>query len=274
MRIAKMTSQLATQLEEYGRKNDGGVAAACLAAVLSTTVADRLWTPFQFVVYNPAVAAIGLVVLYVVFCVVFTPLLLLSYVVTSYGSFASLVALVVVGARALARSISFPGSTLSIQREMSADFMRRLLGQLDSVAKQTATLTSTLMLVATGRIPRADFATIARKLDEVRQHVEGFPYVVAWLTGAAEELAQRPRDEVPPVAWVAWSPHTLSSRSPHRRCPPSPLFPGAVGRVGPAGGAPGGRGGPPARDRGSAPGRQGTVTPLLGPYQSPYLAPI
>ena len=160
---------IATYLEERERKKDG-LASALINAMLNTTMADRLWTPFQALAYNPAMAAVGLLVVYLVFCIVFTPLLLLSYLITWKGSCLFLLGLIFVGARSLARSIAFPGSTMSVQREMSADFMRRNLANLENVAKATATVSSTLMLVASGRIPRTDLSSVGRKLDELKHN--------------------------------------------------------------------------------------------------------
>ena len=170
MRFGMLYSyNIATYLEERERKKDG-LASALINAMLNTTMADRLWTPFQALAYNPAMAGVGLLVVYLVFCIIFTPLLLLSYLITWKGSCLFLLGLIFVGARSLARSIAFPGSTMSVQREMSADFMRRNLANLENVAKASANVSSTLMLVASGRIPRTDLSNVARKLDELKHN--------------------------------------------------------------------------------------------------------
>lgn len=112
-------SGLATTLEEMARKNEG-VLSGCLNLLLNSTLADRLWSPWITIAFSPAVAAAGLLAVYLVFLVLFLPLFLLSYILTSVGSFLFLLLLILVAARSLARSLAFAGSTLSVQREMSA----------------------------------------------------------------------------------------------------------------------------------------------------------
>ena len=112
-------SGLATTLEEMARKNEG-VLSGCLNVLLNSTLADRLWSPWITIAFSPAVAGAGLLAVYLVFLVLFLPLFLLSYILTSFGSFLFLLFLIVLGARSLARSLAFAGSTLSVQREMSA----------------------------------------------------------------------------------------------------------------------------------------------------------
>lgn len=72
---------------------------------------------------------------------------------------------------------------------MFVDFMKRLSLQVESVAKTTASLSSTLMLVATGRMGRVDAASISRKIEEVKQLNEVFPFISKWIDGAVKELS-------------------------------------------------------------------------------------
>ena len=112
-------SGLATTLEEMARKNEG-MFSSCLNLFLHSTLADRLWSPWITIAFSPAVAAAGILALYILFFILFFPLFLLSFVLTSLGSLAFLLTLILIAARSLARSLAFAGSTLSVQREMSA----------------------------------------------------------------------------------------------------------------------------------------------------------
>ena len=117
MRI--LGSGLAISLEEMARKNDGMISG-CLNILLHSTLADRLWPPWITIAFAPAAAAAGILAIYTVFLVLFLPLFLLSFLLTSYGSVVFLLFLLLVVARSLARSLAFAGSTMSVQREMSA----------------------------------------------------------------------------------------------------------------------------------------------------------
>ena len=119
-------SGLATSLEEMARKNDGMISG-CLNILLHSTLADRLWSPWITIAFAPAAAAAGLLAFYTVFLVLFLPMYLLSFLLTSYGSVAFFLFLVLVVARSLARSLAFAGSTMSVQREMSAGTCSNLL---------------------------------------------------------------------------------------------------------------------------------------------------
>jgi hypothetical protein len=121
-------SGLATTLEEMARKNEGA-CSSCLNLFLHSTLADRLWSPWITIAFSPAVAAAGILALYLLFFVLFFPLFLLSFVLTSLGSFVFLLTLILIGARSLARSLAFAGSTLSVQREMSAGWSLKLFIQ-------------------------------------------------------------------------------------------------------------------------------------------------
>jgi hypothetical protein len=112
-------SGLATTLEEMARKNEG-IISGCLNVLLNSTLADRLWSPWITIAFSPAVAAGGILALYLIFLVLFLPLFFLSYLLRPIGSFLFLLFLILVIARSLARSLAFAGSTLSVQREMSA----------------------------------------------------------------------------------------------------------------------------------------------------------
>ena len=112
-------SGLAITLEEMARKNIG-MLSGCLNILLHQTLADRLWSPWITIAYSPAVAAGGVIAIYLIFLILFLPLFLLSFLLTSLGSFLFLLFLILVLARSLARSLAFAGSTLSVQREMSA----------------------------------------------------------------------------------------------------------------------------------------------------------
>lgn len=112
-------SGLATTLEEIARKNTGMISS-CLNILLHSTLADRLWSPWITIVFSPAAAAAGILALYLVFLILFLPMYILSFLLTSYGSVLFLFFLVLLLARSLARSLAFAGSTMSVQREMSA----------------------------------------------------------------------------------------------------------------------------------------------------------
>ena len=78
---------------------------------------------------------------------------------------------------------------ISYIENIFTDFMKRLSLQVENVAKTTASLSSTLMLVASGRMGRVDAASISRKIEEVKQLNEVLPFISKWIDGAVKELS-------------------------------------------------------------------------------------
>jgi predicted short-subunit dehydrogenase-like oxidoreductase (DUF2520 family) len=84
---------------------------------------------------------------------------------------------------------------------MSPDFMKRLSLQVENIAKTTASLTSTLMLIASGRMARVEVSSISRKIDEVKHLTEILPVISKWIEGSIKELSMKTslgKDQVKP----------------------------------------------------------------------------
>jgi predicted short-subunit dehydrogenase-like oxidoreductase (DUF2520 family) len=81
------------------------------------------------------------------------------------------------------------------------DFMKRLSLQVENIAKTTASLTSTLMLIASGRMARVEVSSISRKIDEVKHLTEILPVISKWIEGSIKELSMKTslgKDQVRP----------------------------------------------------------------------------
>lgn len=179
----------ATFLEEMSRKET--MLGKCVDIMLTRTLADRLWSPFRSIAFSPVIALIVSISLYIVFCIVYIPLFLLSFLLTTYGSCLFVIFIIVLCARSLARTIAFPGSTMSLQRELSADFMRRLSIQLENFATDSANYTATLMLIISGRIPSVENSTMIDRLREIQVMAEILPRIAFWLERSQGLLANK-----------------------------------------------------------------------------------
>ena len=78
-----------------------------------------------------------------------------------------LLALIVLGLQSLGRSIAFPGSTANVQREMSADYFRKLLNKLDNLSQLTATFCGAFIAHAGGNLRSSEMGIFQQKASEM-----------------------------------------------------------------------------------------------------------
>ena len=171
-------------LEETSRKDEGYVGK-CLNFILYKTLADRLWTPFKAICFNPTIALGVIIVLYLVFCLIFIPLLMLSYLITGYGSFLVLCVVINILVQMLARTMAFPGCNISVHKQIAADFINRILVYLTKLAKLTGDFAATLMLAESGRISASELRTADRKLAEIGRVASSLPKLQETLKAAS-----------------------------------------------------------------------------------------
>ena len=117
-------------------EHHSGGCVSCIDSCLdpANCLASKLWKPFQVIVINPIYSAVILLALYVIFVIAYTPFWLISFLVSSWGSLFLFGYMLVWGLRAFARTISFPGSSKSLQRDFSLDYIRRTVQQIDMFA--------------------------------------------------------------------------------------------------------------------------------------------
>mmetsp|Transcript_29154 Transcript_29154/g.64737 ORF Transcript_29154/g.64737 Transcript_29154/m.64737 type:complete len:940 (+) Transcript_29154:72-2891(+) len=162
----RFTHNLSQMLEEISRKDEGW-KGKCLQVFLYQTLADRLWLPFKLVCFNPFIALIVFVVLYLVFCIIYTPLWIVGLVFTKYGAYVALLLFINYLANLISRSIAFAGGNATVQKQMSSDFFRRLAHFLEALSVSIAEFSSTLLLGASGRIPVTDMLGLDAQLEDI-----------------------------------------------------------------------------------------------------------
>lgn len=119
--------------------------------IVMKTFADVTCHMVHWIVFNPTTALIVAAVLYLIFVIIFTPFLLFSYAISSFGSFLLFLLMLCLAARALSRTMTFPGSTLGYQRGIAADFLRRICDQLNHISFASSDLMSMMLLRLNGQ---------------------------------------------------------------------------------------------------------------------------
>jgi len=161
-------------LEEVSRKDEGW-RGKCLQILLYRTLADRLWTPFKVMCFNPFITLAVVAVIYIVFCVIYTPLWLVSLVLTQYGAYMVLIILINYLANVISRSIAFAGYNSSVQKQISSEFFRRIAQFLEGAALHTSEFSSTLLLGPSGQIPFSEMPPLDTQFEDIRQRTSTLP---------------------------------------------------------------------------------------------------
>jgi len=168
-KLGNSTHTLALAMEEQSRKS--GLCGKIVSVLLNKSLADKLSKFYKILLFNPLSTGLGLLIVYIVFCILFFPLFLFSYILTTSGSVILLFLLIVLGARSFARLMTFPGSSASVARDMSSDVMRRLSLQYENLSSITSGYVSTLALLLSGRVARFDVDLVVGKFRELQAAV-------------------------------------------------------------------------------------------------------
>lgn len=181
------TQNLSLMLEEVSRRDEGAVGK-CLQVLLYQTLADRLWPPFKFICFNPVVTFVVVVVVYLVFSIIYAPLWLASLLITPYGSFILFLVFINYLANIVSRKIAFAGSNVSVQKQISSDFFKRLSMFMESLTTLISDFTATLLLGASGQIPFNELPPMDMKLKEVMEKSASLPGLLKNIKNAVSFL--------------------------------------------------------------------------------------
>jgi hypothetical protein len=179
---------MAQSIEEYTRPENNSPIGRCLKSFAFPSVADRLWTPFKFICFNPVISLGILLILYLVFAIIYFPLWILSFLLTSYGSFLVLLYAIHCLSVYITRNIAFPGGTIMNQKQISIDLMRRLSGFFEGMAVKATQYLSVLVLISQGKVPVTEILSLQYQLQQYTNHIESFPNMLTYLKDAFDEV--------------------------------------------------------------------------------------
>ena len=173
----------ALMLEDVSR-NDTTWKGRLLTILLYQTLSNKLWLPFKTICNNPIIALVVMIILYLLFLIIYTPLWLLSYMITIYGSYIILIISIHYLAIYISRMIAFPGCNASLQKQVSSEFVRRILNYLENLSKSLLDFTATLLLIVNGDMPYFQLPSIPminNKLQEMVTSSSSLPTLSLYL---------------------------------------------------------------------------------------------
>ena len=157
-------------LEDVSR-NDITWKGRLLTILLYQTLSNKLWLPFKTICNNPIIVLVVMFILYLLFLIIYIPLWLLSYIMTIYGSYIILIICIHYLALYISRMIAFPGCNASLQKQVSSEFIRRILNYLENLSKSLLDFTATLLLIVNGDISYFQLPSIPMIHDKLQEIV-------------------------------------------------------------------------------------------------------
>jgi hypothetical protein len=123
----------------------------------------RLPPPLKFLASNPVITIACVLVIYPLLSLLIFPFYLLSYLITSTGSWFTLLILFIVLIRYFAVCMICPGSLPSLERKISRDYLKGMSGQFEKISLSASTIATSLVHAATGM----SHSNISLKIDEL-----------------------------------------------------------------------------------------------------------
>ncbi|CAM9456418.1 unnamed protein product, partial [Ectocarpus sp. 12 AP-2014] len=167
--------------------------SAVASLVLLPSAAERLPFPFRALAQTPQLTLVLAGGGYVTFLVLFLPLYAVSFLVTATGAWLVLLGTVYMSGRGLTRTISYPGASKQIQRDIELEYTKHVSSRLVSFANA---LRLWLQLVRDVTVVPSAMSHFRVLHQELRDRSRGGDVWV--LTRALEELtahASRPMEE-------------------------------------------------------------------------------
>jgi hypothetical protein len=173
---------LAQCLEDHGRSSN------FFHYLLSHMLVNIACGPIRVLCWNPLMAILAAVLLYIVFLIVFVPLWLISFIVSSWGSLVIFTVLLHLLSVHVTQSIAFAGSSAMAQKQISGDIIGRISTFLENVAISTHEHASTLMLISIEQLPSAESSNCMSQLNQLWQSVQFLPNIHHYMSEAVDQV--------------------------------------------------------------------------------------
>jgi hypothetical protein len=145
--------------------------------------------------FSPSMNFVVILVIYLLICIIYTPLYLLAFLVTTWGSIAIFLGLLIYCLRKLGTAIAFPGSTSSLQREISLDYLRRVTTQLETIGNACCVFSVTMINAAGGKLHPREFGTLRQQLSDMVMITNVVHKFSKWISASLPELVGQAEEE-------------------------------------------------------------------------------
>lgn len=112
---------------------------------------DKLCKPGKIIIFNPVITFLVVLVVYPLVCLLILPFFMISFILSSPGSWFVFFSLIIFGTRSFARTMIFPGSLQSVQRNVSQEYLKGIMGQLERISSISSNMSIQIIgLVTSG----------------------------------------------------------------------------------------------------------------------------
>jgi hypothetical protein len=155
------------------------------------SLGDKLCKPGKIIIFNPVITVLVVIVVYPVLCVLIFPFFIISFILSSPGSWLVFFGLIVLGTRAFARTMIFPGSLQSVQRNVSQEYLKGVTGQLERMASASSNMSLQIIgLVSNGNVKNCQISLE----DMISMCDKSLPRLLLIIEEGIGELASNPTD--------------------------------------------------------------------------------
>lgn len=184
---ANIVQVMAQSIEECAR-HEQSWAGRFIKIFLYSCLADKLFLPFRVICNNPIISLIAVLIVYLLFLILFFPLWLLSFLLTTYGSWITFAVLFHFLAIFIARAIAFPGSSTSTIKQMSTDTIRRLADYMEQTSVACKELASSMVLIANGKVSKEQWDVNLFTMNQIWPAIEYFQQIQVYFTDAIDQV--------------------------------------------------------------------------------------
>lgn len=117
---------------------------------------------------NPSSTVLALMLAYMIIICLTFPLYLLSFFITGYSTTILFLLGLIYIIQSVGRFMTYPGASLSVQREISIDYMKRLSAQLLQICKQVSTLTTQIEMFLNQPSHHSNDYSLISKIAEIQ----------------------------------------------------------------------------------------------------------
>ncbi|CAM9382113.1 unnamed protein product, partial [Chrysoparadoxa australica] len=105
-----------------------------LTLVMATSAADVLPSPWAPIARSPGLTAVACSIFYLIFLLFWAPLYVVSFLVTTTGACVILLGGIYVSVKEIARTISYPGASSMVKREIEKEYSKSIVHRLTTFA--------------------------------------------------------------------------------------------------------------------------------------------
>lgn len=161
---------------------------SCLSSFHFSTLDLKLKHPaLSLLLRYPSSTVLLVLITYLAIIILTLPLYLMSFLITGYITACLFIVLCIATIQSIGRYMTYPGSSLSIQREISVDYLKRLSAQLLQICKQVSSLMNHIEVLYNQSSHHSNEHSLISKISEI-QSIPIYLFQLSRMVGQAVQV--------------------------------------------------------------------------------------